>query len=80
MDCKLHYTGHRVQSESHLLDSAAPEKDGCAFTLDRAHSEGAMLESSPSENDAPLYTALLRRKDPTSEYASVSYGDNMQRS
>ena len=47
-------------------DSGLPEK---------AHSKGAMLESTHFKKDAPLYTALL--KDPTSEYASISYGDNV---
>lgn len=78
----LHTThaGHRFQSESNLLDCTHPEKDGCAFALDRAHSEGDMLDSAPYENDAPRYTALLRRNDPIpDEYEDVSYGDNMQR-
>ena len=69
----LPLTGDRVRSEDNLLDSSSPEKDSRAC---RAHSEGAVGDS---EKDTPLYTALLMRKDPASEYASINYGDDMQR-
>jgi hypothetical protein len=53
-----------------------PDPKG-ACTVHRAQSDGAMLDSIPSEKEA-IYTSLLKR-DPVPDYDSVTYGTEMQR-